>query len=394
MSGPDLEEADADAVASVLRSGTLSLGPRVQAFEEAFAAYVGTRHAVAVSSGTAGLHMGVIAAGVADNDLVITSPFSFVASANVILYERAHPVFVDIDPLTLNIDVAQAAEAAEALTIGGSDADRWLPPAVRGQRGPTGMLKAVLPVDVFGQPAPLDAIMDIARRHALPVLEDACEAIGAEYKGRRVGAAADASVFAFYPNKQMTTGEGGIVATDRDDWADLFRALRNQGRDKTDTWLSHSRLGYNYRLDEMSGALGALQLARIDELLANRQRVADWYAERLGVVTGVTLPSVAPETTRMSWFVYVVRLDPAVDRDHVAAELAERGVPTRSYFAPLHLLPFYRERYGFGPGDFPVTEAVAGATLALPFSGVMSVDQVDYVAAMVAEVVAASGARR
>ena len=394
MSGPDLEEADATAVAAVLRSGMLSIGPKTQAFEEAFAAYVGTRHAVAVSSGTAGLHLGVIAAGVSGGDLVITSPFSFVASANVLLYEHAHPIFVDIDPDTLNIDAAQAAEAAQALTGGTSDAGRWLPPSVRATPASAGPLKAILPVDVFGQPAHLDAIMGIARLHGLPVIEDACEAIGAEYKGSRVGATADASVFAFYPNKQMTTGEGGIVATDRDDWADLFRSLRNQGRDKGDTWLSHSRLGYNYRLDEMSAALGIRQLARIEELLAKRQQVADWYGERLGDVAGVALATVAPETTRMSWFVYVVRLDPAVDRDRVAAELAERGVPTRSYFAPLHLLPFYRERFGFGPGDFPVTEAVAASTLALPFSGTMSADQVDYVATILSEAMAATGVSR
>jgi len=360
-------------VTRVLQTPHLSIGPRIAEFEERFAAYVGAHHAVGVSSGTAGLHLCVIAAGIGEGDLVITTPFSFVASANVILYERAIPVFVDIDSQTLNIDPTLVAEAAHKLTRG------------QGDKGTRGRLKAILPVHAFGQPADMDPILEVGREYGLVVIEDACEALGAEYKARRIGtqpATCDlrlATVFAFYPNKQMTTGEGGMIVTDRDDWDALFRSLRNQGRDVFDAWLNHSRLGYNYRLDEMSAALGLAQLGRIEELLAKRERVAGWYNERLKDVEGIQIPYIAPSTTRMSWFVYVIRLASEIDRNAVMAALEERGIPSRPYFTPIHLQPFYRERFGYREGDFPVTEAVGRSTLALPFSGVMTEEQVEYV---------------
>jgi len=381
MSSPDLTAADVEAVTSVLETRYLSLGPRIVEFEEHFADYIGTRHAVGVSSGTTGLHLCIIAAGVEDGDLVITSPFSFISSANCILFERAIPVFVDIDPKTLNIDPALVAQAADDLAQGGEAAKRWLPHALRKSQtsNPKPQLKAVLPVDAFGQPADYDPIQEVAERHGLAVIEDSCEAIGAEYKGRKAGTLGDVGVFAFYPNKQMTTAEGGMIVTDREDWDALFRSLRNQGRDVFDAWLNHSRLGYNYRMHEMSAALGLAQLRRIEELLAKRERVAGWYNERLADVEVVQIPYIAPTTTRMSWFVYVVRFAPEIGRDRVMARLKEQGIPSRPYFTPIHLQPFYVQKFGYQRGDFPVTEEAGDTCLALPFSSVMTEEQVDHV---------------
>jgi dTDP-4-amino-4,6-dideoxygalactose transaminase len=368
MSGCDLSAAERAAVLEVLDSGTLALGPRLARFEEAFAAHVGTRHAVGVSSGTAALHLCMLAAGVGDDDPVITSPFSFVASANCILYVRGRPVFVDIDPVTLTLDPERVADAV-----------RTLP------RRP----KALLPVHVFGQAADMDPLLALARRHELAVIEDACEAVGAEYRGRPAGTLGDAGVFAFYPNKQMTTGEGGMIVTDRPEWDALFRSLRNQGRDVFDGWLSHTRLGYNYRLDELSAAVGLVQVERLPELLARRAQVAAWYQVRLADVAGLTLPARAAWTTRMSWFVFVVRVAAGLDRDRVIRALEARGIPARPYFPPIHLQPFYRSQFGFKPGDFPVAEAAGATCLALPFAGTLREDQVDAVCGALAEVMRA-----
>jgi len=392
MSGPDLTAAEIDAVTAVLRTPQLSLGPRLVEFERRFAAYVGARHAVATCNGTTALHLAILAAGVRDGDLVLTTPFSFVSSANVMLYERAVPVFVDIEPETGNIDPRALAEAARDLARGGAAGARWLPPALRGRAAP-GPLRALLPVDAFGHPADLDAIVAVAETHGLPIVEDACEALGSEYRGRRIGGRPPtASVkivacFAFYPNKQITTGEGGMLVTEDDDWEGLARSLRNQGRDVFDAWLNHSRLGYNYRLDELSAALGLAQLARIEELLGKRARVAGWYGERLARLDGVRAPAVAAAVTRLSWFVYVVRLAPDLDRKAVMTELDARGVPSRPYFTPIHLQPFYRERFGYREGDFPVTEEVARGSLALPFSSVMTEAQVEDVCRALGEAI-------
>ena len=232
----------------------------------------------------------------------------------------------------------------------------------------------------------MDPILEIARRHNLPVIEDACEAIGAEYKGRRAGTFSECAVFAFYPNKQMTTGEGGMIVTSRPDWNDLFRSLRNQGRDTFNEWLSHSRLGYNYRLDEMSAAVGLAQIQRIDELLAKRARVASWYDACIARIEGIHKPYIAETTTRMSWFVYVIRCD--VDRNLLMARLKECGVPSRPYFTPIHLQPLYQEQYGWKRGDLPVTEKAGDTFLALPFSGVMTEEQVDYVCQQMEPIIA------
>jgi len=280
MSSPDLTAAEDMGIEIVVitRSPNLSMGGEIQAFERAFEAYSGARHAIGVSSGTAGLHLCVRAAGIGEGDLVITTPFSFVASANVLLYEKAIPVFVDVDPLSGNIDPAQVKAAAADLIAGGQRAEKWHPRR-GGQAG--ARLKAILPVDVFGQPADMDEIQEIAQEFELKIIEDSCEALGATYKGRLAGTLGDYGVYAFYPNKQITTGEGAVIVTDDDQAAVFMRALRNQGRAPGDTWLQHTHLGYNYRLDEMSAALGRVQLTRLDEMVEKRSRVAEWYAERL-----------------------------------------------------------------------------------------------------------------
>jgi len=375
MSSPDLTEREVEAVLAVLRTPRLSMGPWLEAFEAGVAKRVGARHAIGVSSGTAGLHLAVRAASITDGDLVITTPFSFVASANVLLYERAVPIFVDVDPQTGNLDPSLVEDAVHDLLHGGERAARRLP-----RRGvPPGPLKAILAVDAFGQPADYDRLVQEARAHSLAVIEDSCEAFGAAYHARPAGRLGDVGVFAFYPNKQMTTGEGGVIVTDRDDWAELMRSLRNQGRAPGDTWLEHTHLGYNYRMDEMSAALGAAQLERFDELQARRAQVAAWYEERIAEIAGAASLPIAATTTTMSWFVYVVRFEPGIDRAGVAAALEAAGIPSRPYFTPIHLQPFYVERFGYREGDFPVAEDLGRRSLALPFSGVMTEAQVDEV---------------
>ncbi len=373
MSSPDLTAEEREAVAAVLRSPSLSIGPKLRAFEEAFCTFTGSPHAIGVSSGTAGLHLCVRAAEIHEGDLVITTPYSFVASANVILFERATPVFVDVDPETGNLAPEWVQEAVRDLIAGEHSAKKWLP---RVGARPGKRLKAILPVDVFGQPADLDPILQVAQAHNLRVIEDSCEALGAEYKGQKAGTLGDYGVYAFYPNKQMTTGEGAVIVTADDQAASLMRALRNQGRAPGDTWLQHTYLGYNYRLDEMSAALGLAQLRRIDELLNKRARVATWYQERLADIDGVEPLTVSSTTTRISWFVYVVRLADATSREVVAAKLRAHGVPTRPYFVPIHLQPYMVSRFGYQEGDYPITEELGRRSLALPFSGIMTEAQV------------------
>ncbi len=383
MSSPDLTEAEREAVIAVIETRYLSMGPQVQAFENAFRDQFGFKHAISVNSGTAGLHLCIRAAGIGAGDRVLTTPFSFVASSNVLLFENAVPVFVDVDPQTGNIDTKLAAEAARDLRTGGAAAQRWLPRCGASADAP---LKALLPVDVFGQPADYDALQGIADEAGVPIIEDSCEALGSLYKGHPAGALGDYGVFAFYPNKQITTGEGGMIVTDLDEEASFMMALRNQGRAPGDTWLQHTYLGYNYRLDEMSAAIGAVQMTRLAELLSTREQAAEWYNQRLANMAGVEIPHILPETTRMSWFVYVIRLDSGAQRDAVAERLQERGVPVRPYFAPIHLQPYMMERFGFQPGDFPVTEDLGARGLALPFSGKITEEEVAYVCQTLQEV--------
>ncbi len=384
MSSPDLTDAEREAVINVLHTPSLSMGPQIQAFEQAVCHYTGAKHAIGVNAGTSGLHLCIRAAGVGPGDLVITTPFSFVASTNVILFEQAIPVFVDVDPLTGNIDPDQVRAAAEDLARGGNHARKWLPRS--GVDGQPPRLRAILPVDVFGQPVDMDPIRDVARTHGLKIIEDSCEAIGGRYKDTPAGTLGDFGVFAFYPNKQMTTGEGGVIVTNHDEAADFMRALRNQGRSPGDTWLQHTHLGYNYRLDEMSAALGCVQISRLDEMLARREQVAEWYRDRLDEIPGVQTPYISPHTTRMSWFVYVVRFEEGIERDAVSQALKARGIPNRPYFIPIHLQPYMVERFGYREGDFPVTEDLGRRGLALPFSGVMPEEHVEQVCRALQEV--------
>jgi perosamine synthetase len=357
LSSPDIHADDVELVARVLRSNRLSIGPFIKELERDFADYIGTKHAVAVTNGTSGLHLCICAAGITEGDEVITTPFSFIASANCILYERATPVFVDIDEASLNLDPARVARAV------------------------TGRTRAMLPVHVFGQPCAMDELQAVCNDRNLALIEDACEAVGAEYKGRKVGTFGKAAVFSFYPNKAMTLGEGAVVTTDDPRWAELMRSLRNQGRGDGGMGYSSGRLGYNYRLDEMSAALGVAQLKRLDRLLAQRQAVAARYGDMLRHVPGVTIKRTLASTTRMSWFVFVIHLDPRIDRDRVIEQLEARGIPSRVYFTPIHLEPYYRERFGFRPGDFPVAERVAASILALPFHTNLSDAEMDEVVA-------------
>ncbi|HEY4492651.1 MAG TPA: DegT/DnrJ/EryC1/StrS family aminotransferase, partial [Acidobacteriota bacterium] len=355
MSSPDLTDADRQAVIDVINTPILSMGKYTPAFEKSFCDLTGAKHAIAVNSGTAALHLCVRAAGIGAGDIVITTPFSFVASTNALLFENAIPVFVDIDPRTGNINPELVADAAKNiekyLPRRGAESDvsrhrksnvgrRWTP-------------KAIVPVDVFGQPADMDAINAVAKEYGFTVIEDSCEALGATFKGRQAGRLGDFGVFAFYPNKQITTGEGGVIITDDDKAADMMRALRNQGRAPGDTWLQHTHLGYNYRIDEMSAALGVSQMSRLEELLSKREQVAAWYEARLSEIPGVEVPFVESFTTRMSWFVYVIRFDKKINRDEIAKRLQSRGVPVRPYFLPIHLQPYMVERFGWCEDDFP-----------------------------------------
>jgi dTDP-4-amino-4,6-dideoxygalactose transaminase len=384
MSSPDLTDEERNAVAKVLATPNLSMGSQITAFEESVRSYTGSQYAIGVSSGTAGLHLCVRATGIQAGDLVITTPYSFVASANVLLYESAVPIFVDVEPRTGNIDPYLVFAATQDIMQGGKNTQAWLPP--KGASADS-TLKAILPVDVFGQPADLELILNTAWKYQLKVIEDSCEALGAAYQGHPAGTLGDYGVFGFYPNKQITTGEGGMIITDDANSAGLMRALRNQGRAPGDTWLQHTHLGYNYRLDEMSAALGVIQMQRLDELISKRDQVADWYNQRISEIPGVETPTIAKYTSKVSWFVYVVRFAAGLDRDTIAKKLGAQGVPARPYFLPIHLQPYMVERFGYQEGMFPVTEDLGKRGLALPFSGVMDEGQVERVCQALRDVI-------
>jgi perosamine synthetase len=354
LSRPDITEQEMARVVQVLRGPHLSLGPTLGEFEEAFAVYLGRRRAVAVNSGTSGLFLSLLALGIGPGDEVITAPFTFVASATTIMMTGARPVFVDIDETSLNMNPLRLEAAL------------------------TGRTRAILPVEIFGNPAGLDAISKIAAGHHLPVVEDSCEALGSVLHGRKVGTFGTLSVFGFYPNKQITTGEGGMIVTDRDDLADLCISLRNQGRRGGGGWLAHERLGYNCRLSDINCALGIVQLSRLDEIKAARRCVASWYQEILAQDDRLIVPTEA-RGCEISWFVFVVQLreDFGPDRrDAILAEMTRQGIQVGNYFPPVHLQPFIAEQYGYAPGDFPVAESVSRRTIALPFHNRLSQDEV------------------
>jgi perosamine synthetase len=343
LSAPYIDARDEELVLEVLRSGRLSLGPTIDRFEEAFAARVGAPYAAAVSSGTAGLHLLCVSAGIRNGDEVITSPYSFAASANCFIYEGGVPVFADVDPQTLNLDPA-AVEAAV-----------------------TPRTKAIVAVDIFGYPCELDPLRAIAEKHGLALIQDACEALGAEYKGEPVGSHGPGAVFAFYPNKQITTGEGGMVTTHSEQEWRLLRSLRNQGRGDAGGWLEHARLGFNYRIDDVRAALGLGQLEKLDEILELRGAVARRYDELLGGIDGVEIPCADDDDHKRSWFVYVVTLPDNEARERVIAHFEREAIGYNRYLPSIHLQPYMRERYGFAEDLCPVSEDASSRTLALPF---------------------------
>ena len=393
LSNPDITEKEKNAIMEVINTPNLSLGPMLNKFENKFADYVGSKYAVAVNSGTSGLHLCIKALDIKDEDGILTTPFSFIASSNCILFERAKPIFVDIDEKTLNIAVNNMNDVVKKL------------------KGKSQKLKAILPVHIFGVPCEIDEIAKLAKKYSLYVIEDACEAIGSEYNTqmpelirqeaekkqnksqredlrnsnldtwKKVGTFGDCGVFAFYPNKQITTGEGGMIVTDNENIYKLCRSMRNQGRSEIGGWLQHERLGYNYRISDINCALGTTQLERIDEILAKRERVAKLYNESLKEIEGIIIPQFE-KNKKISWFVYVVRLNNKYskeDRDLILNKLMEIGIGCSNYFSPIHLQPFYREMFGYKKGDFPVTERVAERTIALPFYNNLKEEQIDFI---------------
>ena len=355
LAQPDIGSREEELVLEVLRSGQLSLGPMGERFEREFAAWLGVEDAVMTSSGTTALHLGVRMLGWGEGDEVVTSPFSFVASANCLLYERARPVFVDVEDETLDVDPAAAAEAIGERTVG------------------------LLPVHIFGYPAAMPELEALAVKRGLGILEDACEALGAlDSEGRKVGARGNLATFAFYANKQMTTGEGGMIIPRRPEEAARLRSERNQGRAVDMGWLDHDRLGFNYRLSDVAAALGVAQVEKLDSLLERRAALAQMYSERLHAIEGLRIPIPGRGTELRSWFVYTVRLPQGVDRDATIARLTERGVASKAYLPCIHLFPHLRQ-LGYREGQFPVAEAAAADSLALPFFPAMSEAQVDRV---------------
>lgn len=344
LAKPYITSSDKKAVIDVLSSGNLSLGPRHKEFEEKFAKEIGTKYACSVSSGTAGLHLAMIAADIKPGDEIITSPFSFIASANCILYMGAKPVFVDIDPLTYNIDPNKIEEALTPKT------------------------KAILVVHIFGQAADMTRIGKIAKKHNLKIIEDACESINAKHNNQKVGTFGESAVFAFYPNKQMTTGEGGMVVMDSKKIYKLCNSLKNQGRSENMQWLDHERLGYNYRMDELSAALGITQLKKIDFLIKERQKIASTYTKLLLPYSNIIQVPTVDKNNNHTWFVYVALIkNKQMKRDKLIIELAKRGISTKPYLPSIHLFSFYKNKFDYKNGDFPIAETVSDSAVALPF---------------------------
>jgi perosamine synthetase len=368
LARPELGERERELIGEVLDSGQLSLGPMGRRFEEEFAKWLGVEDAVAVANGTNALHLATRAMGWGEGDEVVTTPLSFVASSNCLLYERATPVFADVDPVTLQIDAHAAYAAIGERTAG------------------------ILPVHIFGYPAPIAELGIVAGEGGLGIVEDACQAIGAlDSDGRRVGTRGNSTSFAFYPNKQMTTGEGGMLVPSSAPMAEAMRSERNQGRSPDMSSLDHDRLGFNYRLSDVSAAIGVAQLEKLDRMLADRARVAASYTERLtalgaapageGDPDGLVLPCADRGEERRSWFVYLVQLPSGADRDAVIAALGAAGIQSKAYLPAIHLFPFYRERFGYKGGEFPVAESVAARSVALPFHQAIEEAQVERVCA-------------
>ncbi|MBN1457425.1 MAG: DegT/DnrJ/EryC1/StrS family aminotransferase [Sedimentisphaerales bacterium] len=357
LSSPDISEAEIKAVCDVLRTPNLSLGPKLPEFEKCFTDFTGSKRAVAVNSGTSGLYLCLKALGIGHGDEVITTPFTFIASATSIMMVGAKPVFVDIDTKSLNIDPEKIEAAITEKT------------------------KAILPVVVFGNPEGLDKVCQIAAKHKLPVIEDSCEGLGSSLGGKKIGTFGTMSTFAFYPNKQITTGEGGMIITNDDQLADMCVSLRNQGRGKGGGWLGHDRLGYNYRLSDINCALGIVQMSRLPEFIEKRKNVAKMYQEILADDKRLTLPR-EPRGCDVSWFVFVVRLSndfTLKQRNTLLTKMLEKGIQVSNYFPPVYLQPFMVKKFGYKEGDFPLTDSVCKSTIALPFHNNLTQDQVSTV---------------
>jgi len=367
LARPDITNSEIKIVLEVLKTPYLSLGPKLKEFEGKIAKYVRVNYAVAVNSGTSALHLIIKALDIKDGDEIITTPFSFIASANCILYERAKPVFVDIDEKTLNINPDKIEEKINKRT------------------------KAILAVDVFGHPAEWDVLEKIAKKHKLYLIEDSAEALGSEYRDKKCGSFGDAAVFSFYPNKQITSGgEGGMILINNKEIASLCQSMTNQGRkSEGGKWLEHIRLGYNYRMTEMQAALGITQLSRIEEILRKRERVAKMYNEKLGEFSEVKIPYISSDV-KLSWFVYVIRLSKRYsqrERDKIINSMAQNGIQCGTYFQPIHLQPFYRKLYNYKPGDFPICESVGQRTIALPFYNNLKEKEINYVIKNLKEII-------
>jgi len=354
LSRPDITDKEIEAVVDVLRTPNLSLGPKLGEFEQAFAEYIGRKRAITVNSGTSGLFLCMLALGIKPGDEVITTPFTFIASATPIMMAGAKPVFVDIEQENLNINPTQIESAI------------------------TGNTRAILPVEIFGNPAGFDKVCEIAKKYNLCVIEDSCEALGSILNGKKAGTFGEMSVFGFYPNKQITTGEGGMILTDDDSLADICVSLRNQGRDKQGGWLSHERLGYNFRLSDINCALGIAQLARVEQIKAKRKQVAKWYQEILSDNEKLIVPA-EPAGCDISWFVFVVRLikDFSLEqRNRILEKMTNKGIQVSNYFPPVHLMPFMIEKFGYKKGDFPIAEKASESTIALPFYNDLKKDEI------------------
>lgn len=362
LAKPFITEDDREAVLEVLKSRFLSIGPKLFEFERVMAEYTGRKYAIAVNSGTSALHLSIKALGIGKGDEVITTPFSFIASSNCILYEGAKPVFVDVEEDTLNIDPEKIESAITERT------------------------KAILPVDVFGHPCDWDKILEIGQRYNLMIIEDSCEALGSEYKGKKCGSFGNISTFAFYPNKQITTGEGGVILTDDEDIHNLCKSLRNQGRGESGEWLIFDRLGYNYRLDEMSCALGISQMKKLGQILEMREKIAKYYDELLSNIEDIQLPKIKDYATRVSWFIYVIRVKN--NRDEVIKLLNDKGIQCKPYFyPPIHLQRFYREVFGYREGSFPIAEKASKEVVAIPFYTTMTYNEADEVVQAIKEII-------
>ncbi len=365
LASPDLGEEEKKAVMEVLDSSILSIGPKVEAFEQQIAEYSQRKYAVAVNSGTSALDLIGRSLGIGPGDKYITTSFSFITTANILLYVGATPVFADIEKDTFNIDPQSIEELVK--------------------KDPE--IKGIITVDVFGHPCAWDEINQIANKHHLTIIEDSCEALGSEYKGRRCGSYGEAGAFAFYPNKQITTGEGGVIVTDNEEIYIKSRSMRNQGRGEGGSWLDHVRLGFNYRLNEISSVLGIEQLKKIDQFIEKRQRVANTYQKLLSKIDGITPPVVKDYVTQMSWFVYVITVDKQIPRDTVLKRLREKGIGCRNYFSPIHLQPFYKKQFNFKSGLLPVTEDVGERSIAIPFYNNLREEDQVYIAEALEQII-------